>query len=92
MRINSVPPNDLLSKYVHVREKTAVSQPKKAGFDRTELTSEAQTFSASLRAVKEAMQSHAPERQERIRQIAEQIRQGTYEVSGQDVAKKILGE
>ena len=90
MRINSIPPKELLTQYVHVREKLAVDKPA-SGVDKTELTDDAKTFSTALKTVKESLSVRTPEETAHINQVAAQIRNNTYTVPGFKVAEKILG-
>ena len=91
MRINSIPPKELLTQYLHVREKIAVGKPA-SGVDKTELTDGAKTFSTALKMVKESLSTRTPEEMARINQIAAQVRNNTYSVPGYKVAEKILGK
>ncbi len=91
MRINSIPPKELLTQYVHVREKMAVDKPA-SGMDKTELTDGAKTFSTALKMVQESLATRTPEETARINQIAAQVRNNTYSVPGYKVAEKILGK
>ena len=78
MRINSIPPKELLSQYVHVREKLAVEAPP-SGVDKTELTEKAQTFSLAMKAVKESLAR--TQRIARLSRLA-QVKSGTYFAPG----------
>jgi anti-sigma28 factor (negative regulator of flagellin synthesis) len=91
MRINSIPPKELLNRYIHVREKI-VAEPAISSADEANLTSEALTFSAALKAAKEAIENRTPEEVSRFQEVERQIAEGTYSVPGVDVAKKILGK
>jgi len=91
MRINSIPPQDLLNRYINIRERVTIAPERSAGTDKVEFTSDAKTFSASLKAAREALASRSPEEQARIGEVAEQIRNNTYSVPGYKVAEKILG-
>jgi anti-sigma28 factor (negative regulator of flagellin synthesis) len=91
MRIDSIPPKELLSQYIHVREKVAVESPAPS-IDKAELTSEAKTFSAALKAAKEAIETRTPEEQGRVEKVAQQIADGTYSVPGEKVAQKMFGK
>jgi len=91
MRIDSIPPKELLNRYVHVRERADVQAPV-SGTDEAQLTSEAKTFSAALKAAKEAIETRSPEEMRHIQEVEKQIDAGTYAVSGRDVAAKILGK
>ena len=91
MKINSIPPKELINQYIHVREK-AVTESQESGTDKTELTSEAKTFSAALKAAKETMDVRTSEEMKHINKVAKQVETNTYSVSGDKVAEKILGE
>jgi anti-sigma28 factor (negative regulator of flagellin synthesis) len=91
MRIDSIPPKELLNRYVHVRETVATESPV-SGTDEAQLTSEAKTFSAALKAAKDAIETRSPEEIEHIQEVERQINEGTYSVPGRDIAAKILGK
>jgi anti-sigma28 factor (negative regulator of flagellin synthesis) len=87
VRINSIPPKELLTQYVHVRERLTVQAPA-SGVDKTELTEGAKTFSTAL---KESLETRTPDETARLNQIAAQVKNGTYTVPGYKVAEKIMG-
>lgn len=90
MRIDSIPPKELLGRYTQVRGR-ATEQVSAQGTDEAQLTEEAKSFSAVLKAAKETLETQTPERAARIEEIAQQIKEGTYSVPGEKVAEKILG-
>ena len=90
MRINSIPPKELMTQYVHVRERFAV-QDSSSGIDKTELTDGAKTFSTALKTVRESLESRTPEETAHLNQVAAQVKNGTYTVPGFKVAEKIMG-
>jgi anti-sigma28 factor (negative regulator of flagellin synthesis) len=90
VRINSIPPKELLTQYLHNRERLAMQTPL-SGVDKTELTDGAKVFSTALKAVKESLETRAPEETARLNQIAAQVKNGTYTVPGFKVAEKIMG-
>ncbi len=89
MRINSIPPKELLNRYIHVRGNTTADAPA-TPTDQTELTSEAKTFSAALKAAKEAIETRTPEQLKHIEEVKQQVADGTYSVPGNKVAEKIF--
>ncbi len=91
MRIDSIPPKELLTQYVHVREKVSVEYPV-SSTDKAELTTDSKIFSVALKAAREAVETRTPEEQRRIDDVAKQISEGTYSVPGDKVARKILGK
>lgn len=91
MRINSIPPKDLIGKYFHVKPSVPVQRPSQ-GVDKAELTSEAKTFSALLKTAKEDIEVRTPADTQRINEISSQVKSGMYSVSGIEVAEKILGK
>lgn len=90
MKVNSVNPSELFRQYI-VRPKMTDQQPASAA-DKTELTDGARTFSTALTAAQELMDTRTAEQVARFNEITEQIRNGTYSVSGSKVASKIIGE
>jgi anti-sigma28 factor (negative regulator of flagellin synthesis) len=90
MRIDSVSPKDLLLQFGRVRGKAEMGSPA-SSMDKAELTSEAKTFSTAFKAAREALESQAPERQRHVEEVAKKIADGTYSISGEEVARKIFG-
>ncbi len=91
MRIDSVSSKDLLRQYTHIREIKPVEQPT-AGADKAELTDGAKLFSNALKEAMGLMQTRSPEQIAHINEVAEQLKNDTYSVSGVKVARKILGK
>lgn len=91
MRINSIPPKDLIGKYFHVKPSVAVQRPSQ-GVDKAELTSEAKTFSTFLKTAKDEIEVRTSADTERVNEISSQVKNGTYSVPGTKVAQKILGK
>lgn len=90
MKVNSVNPSELIRQYV-VRPKME-SEEQISVSDKTELTEGAKTFSSALKAAQELMDTRTSDQVSRINEITEQIRNGTYSVSGVKVAEKIIGQ
>ena len=92
MRINSIPPKEIYSRYVCAREMQPVVIQQSFGADKVELSDTAKTFSSTLKAAKEAFASTDVSRNEKIDIITRQINENTYFVPTYKVAEKILGE
>lgn len=92
VRINSIPPKELYYQYVHVKEKAAPVVSQNLTSDKVELTSDAKTFSVALKAAKDSIDVRTPVETNRIEQIRQQIKNGTYSVPGFKVAEKMLGK
>lgn len=90
MRIDSIPPSEMLSRYSRIKGK-ASTDDNVSMTDEAELTSEAKTFSTALKAAKTSMETRTPEQQAHIDEVAQQVKDGTYSVSSRKVAEKILG-
>lgn len=90
MKVNSVNPSELLRQYA-VRPKMAAEQQSSVS-DKTELTEGAKTFSAALKAAQDIMDTRTSQQVDRINEVTEQIKNGTYAVSGDKVAEKIIGQ
>ena len=90
MKVNAIGPSELIKQYV-VRPKMAMEERQSVS-DKTELTESAKTFSSALKAAQELMDTRSSEQVARINEITEQIKNGTYSVSGAKVAEKILGQ
>jgi anti-sigma28 factor (negative regulator of flagellin synthesis) len=91
MRIDSISPKELLSQYSRVRERTEI-ETSASSVDKAELTSEAKTFSVAFKAAMEALETQPPEREQHLAEVAQKIADGTYCISGEDVARKIFGK
>lgn len=92
MKINSIAPKELYYQFVYAKEKPSIPAAAKSGTDKVELTDQAKTFSATLKAAKEAMSADNSAHASRIESIKQQIQNGTYNVPGIKVAEKILGK
>jgi uncharacterized protein with PIN domain len=97
MKIHSIPPQgpiDKIEKYAAARVKTAAEAEveKKGRVDRVVLNSDAKIFSTSLKAIKESIKAEDTDKEKRIAEVSRQIQARTYSVSGEDVARKILGK
>ncbi|MEL7608382.1 MAG: flagellar biosynthesis anti-sigma factor FlgM [Bacillota bacterium] len=91
MRINSIPSKDLYYQYVYMSGKTTTPISYASKTDKVELTDQAKTFSATLKAAKEMIGTRDASEQSRIESIRRQINAGTYSIPGDKVAEKILG-
>lgn len=90
MKVNSIGPSELIKQYA-VRPKMAAEERPYVS-DKTELTDGAKTFSTALKAAQELMDTRTSEQVARINEVTEQIKNGTYSVSGVKVAQKIIGQ
>ncbi|MDL2289324.1 flagellar biosynthesis anti-sigma factor FlgM [Clostridia bacterium OttesenSCG-928-F22] len=91
MRINSIPPRDLYHKYVHTKGNVPAASYSLSA-DKVELTGDAQTFSATLKAAKEAMEQASVTNTNKVENIRQQIESNTYFVPGYMVAGRMLGQ
>jgi anti-sigma28 factor (negative regulator of flagellin synthesis) len=91
MKINGIPPSNVINQYIHVRENLPTSNKVNQPADKVELTKESQTFSAALKEAKKAVETRTPAELKRIEDVSKLVREGNYNVSGEDVAAKILG-
>lgn len=91
MKINSIPPSEMLYQYIGVRDKQAAGRNAPMASDKVEITGDAKTFSAALKKAKEQMDAGTVN-QARIEELRQQVADGTYHVPGYMVAGKILGE
>jgi len=90
MRIDPITPKGMDKQYKFVQGKTDDQTKGVSSVDKAELTEDAQVFSSALKAAKETLTERTPEQVGRIEQVAEQIKNNTYNVSGRDIAKKML--
>lgn len=91
MKINGIPPSNIINQYIHVRENLPASNKVNQPADKVELTKESQTFSAALKEAKKAIETRSPEELKRIEEVTTLVKENKYSVSGEDVAAKILG-
>lgn len=91
MKINGIPPTDLLYQYVHVKEKQAPVYQANQMVDQVEITGDAKIFSQALAAARGQMEA-SNVNMNRIEEIKAQIANNTYFVPGVKVAEKMLGE
>jgi|GEM_PF-1144355 len=91
MRINSIPPKEIYSQYMLVRDIQPLAASQTMVADKVEISDTAKSFSATLRAAKEAFGVQDASRSEHINLIKQQIENKTYSVSADQVADKILG-
>lgn len=91
MKINSIPPNEMLYQYIHVQEKRKATLASQLSPDTVEITGDAKAFSAALKKAKEQMDASSIN-QTRVEEIKAQIENGTYHIPGIVVAGKMLGE
>ncbi|MHB1313899.1 MAG: flagellar biosynthesis anti-sigma factor FlgM [Christensenellales bacterium] len=92
MRINSIPPKDLYCQYIYMRDKAVPQTKNTTEPDKVELSTEAKSFSAALKAAKESIEKQSAFEANRVEEIKQQIADHTYSVPGHKVAQKMLGE
>ena len=90
MRVNSIPPKEIYSRYLCVREVQPATVCRVMGTDHVELSSTAKSFSATLKSAREALSAQDPARAARISAIKQQIENNTYYVPAEKVAEKIF--
>ena len=89
MKINPIANMNLLQSYVAAKvppEKSKVA----GGRDEVTFSEEALNFSKALAEARESIELRTAEEKERIADITSAVRQGSYEVSSDKVADKIL--
>jgi negative regulator of flagellin synthesis FlgM len=91
MKINRVPSSKIISQYIHVKGNATTQSSSAQKSDKVELTDKSQTFSAALKEAKKAFGTRSTEELNRIQEVKQQVSDGTYNVSGEDVAAKMLG-
>ncbi len=90
MKIDSITPKKIYGTFSKVQEKPEVTAKKTSASDRVELSKEAVTFSAAMKAAKQSMGTNDVDKAKRIETITKQIKDGSYNVSGEDIAEKML--
>ncbi len=91
MKIDSISTNRIYTNLIKIQEKPQISYNHTTGSDRVEFSKEAVTYTTALKAAKQAMETTDADRLRKINTIKQQIESGTYNVSGEDIAEKILG-
>lgn len=89
MKINPVAPQVLLKNYSSNKTQM-VQQVSTQKMDQVEFSGGAQSFADAVRSVKEAMQAESSGDAKRIGDLRKQIQDGTYQVSGREVAEKMI--
>jgi negative regulator of flagellin synthesis FlgM len=90
MKIDSITTNRIYTNSMKIQQKPVAETKDAANVDKLELSKEAVAFSAALKAAKQAMETSEPGRLQKLNQIKQQIENGTYTVSGEDIADKML--
>ncbi len=90
MRVNSIPPKEIYSQYLCVRDIQPVTTNRVMLADHVELSSTAKSFSATLKAAREALNVQDPARAARISAIKQKVDNNTYFVPAEKVAEKIF--
>ena len=90
MRVNSIPPKEIYSQYLCVRDVQPVTKNRVMLADHVELSSTAKSFSATLKAAREVLNVQDPARTARISTIKQKIDNNTYYVPAEKVAEKIF--
>ena len=91
MKINSIPSCDMVERYKNKAAPQAKTSDISGVSDRVELSGEAQSFASVFNEVKSNLDVRNQEENDHIAQIAAQIENGTYSVSGSKIADKMLG-
>jgi anti-sigma28 factor (negative regulator of flagellin synthesis) len=91
MKVNSVGNSDAISSYQNVKNNTIQKSSLTANIsDSVELSEGAQKYSALLKAAKEAVEKAGADEDIRAADIAASIKNGSYNVSSDDVVKNNL--
>ena len=91
MKINSIPSSDMVESY-----KGKIIQPmqktdRSVKPDRVELSDDAKSFLSVIKEVKDKLEIETDGEKKHLDEVAEQIKNGTYNVDSSKVAEKILG-
>jgi len=89
MKINPISNPNILKSYQATR---SVTEKNKAsgGRDQVSFSQEALNFSKALSDAREMLEARTPVEQQHISNIASAVRDGSYRVSSEDIAAKIL--
>jgi len=91
MKINPlINPNITRSYQANSTRSLTSPQAPKAGRDEVTFSAEALSFQKSLQAARESVETRTPEDMNRIDAIKTAVQNGTYSVSSEDIADRIL--
>ncbi len=90
MRVNSIPPKEIYSQYLCVKDIQPAATSRVMMADHVELSSTAKSFSVTLKAAREALNAQDPARAAKISAIQHKIDNNTYFVPAEKVAEKIF--
>ncbi|NLT57763.1 MAG: flagellar biosynthesis anti-sigma factor FlgM [Clostridiales bacterium] len=91
MKINPIPPSWIQGSYPVQRARPAEQAVPEAA-DQVTVSEQAAGLSRLSACARQEGPCNAAERQQRVAEIARQIEAGTYHVSADDLAEKILGD
>jgi anti-sigma28 factor (negative regulator of flagellin synthesis) len=91
MKINPIAGQTAVRAYQTQRSASRINEYLSSA-DQVSLSAEVISFSPIISKIKEAMDTRTPEELAHIREITRQIKNGSYHVSGDKVASKIVDE
>ena len=86
MKINPMSTTNITNKYRDTTPKLRSTAMRPMGYDKVEFSDVGKTFGAALRAAREV----ADVNMEAVNRVKEQINDGTYQVSPQEIAARML--
>ena len=90
MKITPLMPQGRVEKYGQVNKTSKTSETYPMGNDEVRLSDSAQSFATIYKVAQQSINTASPEYAARVEDIAKRISEGTYSVSSEDVAEKIL--
>jgi anti-sigma28 factor (negative regulator of flagellin synthesis) len=91
MKINPVPQNDTISKYLSTKDKTASKTSVEANIeDKVELSEGAQKYAALIKTARDSADSSITDDDAKIADIKSKITNNTYNISDDQVARSII--
>ena len=91
MKINAVPQNDAISKYINNVNNKPVQSPVKADIsDSVELSEGAQKFAALLKAAKDSMENSGKAEETKVADIIAKMNDNSYNIPTDDVVSGIM--
>ena len=90
MRIDSVNQQLMIKKYMsgaRIKEDQSKSAPAK---DKVELSDSAVAFASAMKTARGVELTRSAEELKEIEEITQQVREGTFNISGRDIADKML--
>ena len=92
MKINPIQNQNLIKNYKTAKIPSQNGYVSQAGMDEVTFSQEALDFSRALSGAKDAFNVRSADEAQRVAEIAEQVKSGTYKINPEKIADKIIGD